>query len=105
MSRVKFISYDGKYPNLCSGKLVLQIDDIIISDLSLSSGGSVSFDSDWKENVESGSWRVNNFDNIPITKDDNNLQEEICDYFNKKKRLSEKNKRFSDGLNESDNQF
>ena len=23
---VKFISYDGKYPNLCSGRLVLEID-------------------------------------------------------------------------------
>lgn len=25
-SHVKFISYDGKYPNLCRGKLVLEID-------------------------------------------------------------------------------
>ena len=27
-SRVKFISYDGEYPNLCSGVLVLEIDGV-----------------------------------------------------------------------------
>ena len=26
ISHVKFISYDGKYPNLCRGKLTLEID-------------------------------------------------------------------------------
>lgn len=26
-SRVKFISYTGEYPNLCSGVLILEIDD------------------------------------------------------------------------------
>lgn len=25
---VKFVSYDGKYPNLCSGTLILEIDGI-----------------------------------------------------------------------------
>ena len=24
---VKFVSYDGRFPNLCSGSLVLEIDD------------------------------------------------------------------------------
>ncbi len=24
--KIKFVSYDGKYPNLCSGTLVLEID-------------------------------------------------------------------------------
>ena len=28
-SHVKFISYDGKFPNLCSGQLVLEIDGVI----------------------------------------------------------------------------
>lgn len=27
-SRVKFISYDGEYPNLCSGVLILEIDGV-----------------------------------------------------------------------------
>lgn len=27
-SRVKFISYDGEYPNLCNGVLTLQIDGV-----------------------------------------------------------------------------
>ena len=31
ISHVKFVSYDGKWPNLCSGKLVLEIDGEKIS--------------------------------------------------------------------------
>ena len=27
-SRVKFISYTGEYPNLCSGVLTLEIDEV-----------------------------------------------------------------------------
>lgn len=29
-NHVKFISYDGKYPNLCSGTLTLEIDNEIV---------------------------------------------------------------------------
>ena len=54
---IKFISYDGKYPNLCSGTLVLEIDGAERSfKYCLSSGGSVTFDKDWNENVTSGEW-------------------------------------------------
>ena len=30
-SNVEFISYDGKYPCLCSGKLILRIDGVIVT--------------------------------------------------------------------------
>lgn len=60
MSRLKFISYDGDYPNLCSGVLTLELDGNPIEFPShcLSSGGSVWFDGDWQEHVESGPWSI-----------------------------------------------
>jgi len=54
------IKYDGEYPNLCAGNLVITIDGKewkFPSDC-LSSGGSVTFDDDWNENVSSGPWSV-----------------------------------------------
>ena len=57
---VKFISYDGKYPNLCRGALTLDIDGrIYIFDHALSSGGTCSFDADWCPEVTQGAWLVN----------------------------------------------
>lgn len=56
---VRFISYDGKYPNLCSGTLVLEVDGKTREiPYALCSGGSVFFD---KGNafVETGRWSVN----------------------------------------------
>lgn len=56
---VEFISYDGKYPNLCSGNLVLRIDgEEVTLQGCLISGGCVSFTSDWDEVVTSGEWDV-----------------------------------------------
>lgn len=56
---VEFVSYDGAYPNLCSGTLVLKIngEERELSHC-LSSGGSVSFNEDWNECVTSGAWSV-----------------------------------------------
>jgi hypothetical protein len=53
MSRLKFVSYDGSYPNLCRGELVLSLDghNIIFPQYCLESGGSVSFTEDWDECV------------------------------------------------------
>ena len=53
-------SYDGNYPNLCSGRLVLTVDgtDWDFGKHSLSSGGSVSFYDKWSEEVTSGEWSV-----------------------------------------------
>lgn len=58
---VEFVSYDGKYPNLCSGQLVLKINEQVreLPHYCLSSGGSVWFDNDWDEHVETGRWSIN----------------------------------------------
>lgn len=63
MSRVSFVSYDGAYPNLCSGTLILAVDGVSIQFPSwcLSSGGSVSFDEDWNEDVTEGEWGVSDW--------------------------------------------
>lgn len=60
MARITFVSYDGKYPNLCSGTLILAIDGIPIEfpDYCLSSGGGVSFDADWQEDISIGEWTI-----------------------------------------------
>lgn len=57
---VEFVSYDGKYPNLCSGQLVLKINGQVrvLPPYCLSSGGSVWFDNDWGAHVETGSWSI-----------------------------------------------
>lgn len=59
-SSVEFKSYDGAYPNLCSGTLVLKIDgeDYVFPKYSMQSGGCVSFTADWDEVVEEGEWYV-----------------------------------------------
>lgn len=57
---VEFVSYNGKYPNLCGGKLVLRIEGKEVNlGRCLCSGGSVWFDSDWCEHIEDGAWSVN----------------------------------------------
>lgn len=57
---VEFVSYDGEYPNLCSGQLVLKINGQVrvFPRYCLRSGGSVWFDNDWDEHVETGSWSI-----------------------------------------------
>lgn len=70
-SHVKFVSYTGKYPNLCSGDLTLKIDNEIATfgygfeskdkpkyDKFWSSGGGVSFDEDWNAYVGQGRWCI-----------------------------------------------
>lgn len=59
MNNVKFVSYDGAYPNLCRGELVLEINGKIERfNNVLSSGGGVWFDDQWCEHVESGEWSI-----------------------------------------------
>ena len=43
------IEYDGKYPCLCMGHLVVWIDDVKwdFGSYSLSSGGNIHRDADW----------------------------------------------------------
>ena len=63
MGALEFVSYNGKYPNLCSGTLVIKARGRTWEfDMhSLSSGGSVSFDSEWNEEVSSGEWSISDF--------------------------------------------
>lgn len=66
MSRVKFVSYDGEYPNLCSGTLTLNVDgiDIKFPDYCLSSGGHVLSD---YSGTEKGEWSISTFpENFPV---------------------------------------
>lgn len=58
-----FVSYDGSYPNLCSGQLVLAIDGdpVVFPKYCLSSGGSVSFDDNWHEDVQEGEWDISDY--------------------------------------------
>lgn len=59
MSNIK-IEYNGEYPCLCHGHLVVTIDGVVwdFGDFSLSSGGCVWFDDDWGEHVEEGDWDI-----------------------------------------------
>lgn len=68
---VKFISYDGAFPNLCGGELVLEIDGVRRNDFELCSGGRVWFGDNWEDHVESGPWTV------CVPKDLEGLKEEI----------------------------
>ena len=72
MANIEFVSYNGAYPNLCSGKLTVKIDGKEVSfgqttkfwswekDEDLAdypsfwcSGGGVGFNDDWSEIVDS----------------------------------------------------
>lgn len=57
------IQYNGEYPNLCSGQLVVTIGDKkwAFPDYCLRSGGSVHFDADWNEVIGSGEWTIDKF--------------------------------------------
>ena len=54
------IKYNGSFPNLCSGHLVVDINgrEWDFGCYALSSGGSVSFDNEWNEKVTRGKWSV-----------------------------------------------
>ena len=54
------VEYDGKYPNLCSGKLIVYIDEKKweFPRYCLNSGGSVGFDDNWNALVSNGPWHL-----------------------------------------------
>lgn len=56
---VKFVSYDGKYPNFCSGTLILEVDGKkrALSHV-LCSGGSAGVDENLHGFVTYGPWSV-----------------------------------------------
>ena len=57
---IEFVKYDGDYPNLCSGNLIITVNCLryMIKKYSLISGGSVWFDDNWSEHVEHGLWTI-----------------------------------------------
>lgn len=69
---VEFVSYDGAFPNLCSGTLVLKINGEVrtMPDYCLHSGGGVYFDEDWNETVTSGRWSITLPDDLEPLRDE-----------------------------------
>lgn len=79
--KIKLISYDGCFPNLCSGVLTLELDGREVKfgnsegcdyNQFWSSGGSVWFSADWSAHVESGKWILQEY----------NLPDELIEYAN-----------------------
>ena len=64
---VKFISYDGKYPNLCDGKLTIEVAGVQfeLKSHTFESGGSVSFDDEWEPTIAELPWKFSEFAEIP----------------------------------------
>lgn len=62
MKKLIFISYDGKYPNLCDGQLILKIGrkKIVFPNYCLSSGGSAGVSRD-EGYCSSGLWTISKF--------------------------------------------
>lgn len=83
---VEFVSYDGGYPNLCSGTLVLRINGVerTLPKYCMRSGGSVWFDKDWGEHVEEGYWSVDLPDDLEAYREEieecvnSNVQHGCC---------------------------
>lgn len=65
-TEVKFISYDGKAPNLCSGTLVIEVAGVQfkLEDV-LESGGSVTFDEEWEDTITEGPWKIADYAEFP----------------------------------------
>jgi hypothetical protein len=59
MQNLSFVSYDGEYPNLCAGTLILKLGDkeIIFPKYSLSSGGYVAISKITSE-IGYGDWDI-----------------------------------------------
>jgi len=59
---IEFVSYSGQYPTLCFGTLILRVHGSeVIMGRCLSSGGSVSFDENWDEEITEGPWSVDSW--------------------------------------------
>ena len=58
MGAPEFVSYNGAFPNLCSGKLVVKVRGRKWVIERLESGGRVTFDENWSENVSKGPWSI-----------------------------------------------
>ena len=72
MAKIEFVSYDGKFPNRCSGTLVLRIDGVErnLGKYCMQTGGRASFDKNGDEHVESGPWTVDVPDDLLSIKEE-----------------------------------
>ena len=66
-TEVKFISYDGDFPNLCEGKLTIEVAGVefVLPRHTFESGGSVTFDDDWEDTISKGPWKFSEYAEIP----------------------------------------
>ena len=66
---LEFVNYNGKFPNLCCGKLIVKIDgkefsfdsdheDKSTYDSFWASSGCCSFNKEWGEILEKGPWKL-----------------------------------------------
>lgn len=61
---VEFVSYNGKFPNLCRGTLVIKVNgEKIALKNYLCSGGECWFDEYRNGHVETGDWRLSQLPN------------------------------------------
>ena len=58
MADIRFVNYDGAFPNLCSGSLTIIVENRLYRGIKLVSGGRVWFDESWADHVEEGPWRI-----------------------------------------------
>ena len=59
MAMVEFVSYNGDYPVLCGGTLVLRIEgEVVELPKCMDSEGEIWFDENWCEHIEAGRWTV-----------------------------------------------
>ena len=59
MRKIEFVSYDGEYPNLCGGTLVLSVDGNVCETwYCLESGGGWDVDESGEEHVSTGPWKL-----------------------------------------------
>lgn len=56
---IEFVSYSGKYPNLCSGDLIVKINGEEVNlGICLRSGGVCGFTAEWEDYVTHGDWKI-----------------------------------------------
>lgn len=94
--KFEFVSYSGKYPNLCSGTLILKDEDGVMYTFKpyadyipeknqypgfWTSGGSICRNVDWDMWAETGPWEFNDFciNDIDLILDN---KDELIDIFN-----------------------
>ena len=86
---IEFVSYNGEYPCLCYGTLTLKVNGRKMKfgikskhPQFWSSGGNVSFDSEWAEHVTRGEWKWSCYEEDKLPADITNNKEYVMDLFN-----------------------